>query len=948
MRRRFKQTISQVLAAALLIPAVWLAPATEASASAANNSIIAKTASVTHDVEVTEASAVSFDAITFENQTAGGFAGRAGTETLTVTNEANHTEGGSYALKVEGRTQTWNGPALRVEPFVDQGYEYKISAWVKLISPASSQLQLSTQVGEGNTASYNSLQGKTIRAEDGWVLLEGSYRYSSLGDGFVTIYVESASDATASFYIDDIRMERGSAPVVIQKDLKPIQVAYQNDFLIGNVASAADLSGVKLELLKQHHTVITAENAMKPDATQPTKGNFTWADNLVDAALAEGLSVHGHVLVWHQQTPAWMNTASGSPLSREEALANMRTHIKTVMEHYGDRVISWDVVNEAMNDNPSNPTDWKAALRKSDWYNAIGEDFVEQAFLAAREVLDSHPEWDIKLYYNDYNDDNQNKAQAIYSMVKEFNEKYAKTHPGKLLVDGIGMQAHYSVNTNPNNVKLSLEKFISLGVEVSVTELDIQAGSDGVLTEEQAIDQAYLYAQLFQLYREHAEHIARVTFWGLSDATSWRSANNPLLFDKDLQAKPAYYGVIDPEKFMAEHPPTSGNANQGSASFAAPVVDGTVDEAWSQAQPMPVNRYQTAWQGASGTAKALWDDQNLYVLVQVKDTQLDKTNVNAWEQDSVEIFVDPNNAKTSSYQEDDGQYRVNFDNETSFNPASIADGFVSAVQKSGTNYTVEVKIPLNSLSPADGKKLGFDVQINDAKDGIRQSIAAWNDATGTGYMDPSVFGELTLTGKANNSDEPAAALSGPAQVFTGHSFELKYGLTNVKADNGILAQDITFTYDPEKLQFVGATSLEEAIDVIGVNKDTAGKVRILLASKGAGNAVTADGALLKLEWKALRPAASAGIQLAQAELANGEGEEVSLAAAGHAIRIVDQPSGDLNNDGRYSIGDLAMAASAYGKKAADPDWSQYSKMDLNHDGMIDVIDLSAIASLILQ
>ncbi|PZD97204.1 hypothetical protein DNH61_03770 [Paenibacillus sambharensis] len=747
---------------------------------------------------------------------------------------------------------------------------------------------------------------------------------------------------------DQISSQSEARASAIQKDLTPIKEVYRNEFLIGNVASPSDLGGENFEFIKQHYNVITAENAMKPDATQPTKGNFTWSDNLVDAALAEGLSVHGHVLVWHQQTPAWMNTANGSPLGREEALANMRTHIKTVMEHYGDRIISWDVVNEAMNDNPSNPSDWKAALRKSAWYNAIGEDYLEQAFLAAREVLDAHPEWDIKLYYNDYNDDNQNKAQAIYSMVKELNEKYAQKHPGKLLVDGIGMQAHYSVNTNPNNVKLSLEKFISLGVEVSVTELDIQAGSDGTLTEEQAIDQGYLYAQLFQLYQEHAEHIARVTFWGLSDATSWRSENNPLLFDKNLQAKPAYYGVIDPEQFIREHPPTSESANQGTAVYATPVVDGSVDEAWSRAKAMPVNRYQTAWQGAAGTAKALWDDQNLYVLVQVTDAQLDKTSVNAWEQDSVEIFVDQNNGKTSFYQDDDGQYRVNFDNETSFNPESLAEGFVSAVQKTGTNYTVEAQIPLDSISPAEGDKLGFDVQINDAKDGIRQSAAAWNDSAGTGYMDTSVFGVLSLTGKADDSDAPAAALTGHKQAYTGSTFELRYGLTNVTAESSFLGQDLTFTYDPEKLQFESAESLSNTLDVIGVDTNTAGKVRILLASKGSSNAVTADGEWMKLQWKALQADAGTSIKLAVAVLADGDGKEVSLAPAEHKLRIMDQPTGDLNNDGRYSVGDLGMAASAYGKSAADADWSEYSHMDLNHDGVIDIVDLTAIAKFILQ
>ncbi|MED5019602.1 endo-1,4-beta-xylanase [Paenibacillus chibensis] len=702
--------------------------------------------------------ALPFNTITFEDQTQGGFEGRAGTETLTVTNEANHTTDGSYALKVEGRTTTWHGPSLRIEKYVDKGSEYKISAWVKLISPASSQLQLSTQIGTGSSANYVALAPKTINASDGWVQFEGTYRYNSVGDEYLTIYVESSNNATASFYIDDISFEKTSAvPIEIQKDLTPIRTAYQNDFLIGNAISAEDLEGVRLELLTMHHNVATAGNAMKPDALQPTKGNFTFtaADAMVDKILAEGMKMHGHVLVWHQQSPAWMNTtkdAQGNtiPLKREEALANLRSHIRSVMEHFGNKVISWDVVNEAMNDNPPNPADWKASLRQSPWYQAIGPDYLEQAFLAAREVLDEHPEWNIKLYYNDYNEDNQNKAQAIYNMVKELNDGYAKTHPGKRLVDGVGMQGHYNVNTNPENVKLSLEKFISLGVEVSISELDIQAGSNYQLPEKLANAQGYLYAQLMKIFKDHAASISRVTFWGMDDNTSWRASSNPLLFDKNLQAKPAYYGVIDPETFMAAHQPETGNANESSAVYGTPAIDGTVDAIWNQAPAMPINRYQMAWQGATGVAKALWDDQNLYVLIQVSDAQLDQSSANVWEQDSVEIFVDENNAKTTFYQDDDGQYRVNFDNKTSFNPEKIAAGFESATRVSGTNYTVEVKIPFKSITPANLKKIGFDAQINDAKDGARQSVAAWNDTTGNGYQDTSVFGVLTLTGKPAN------------------------------------------------------------------------------------------------------------------------------------------------------------------------------------------------------
>ncbi|SER25219.1 Endo-1,4-beta-xylanase, GH35 family [Gracilibacillus ureilyticus] len=741
MYRNSRKLISVLLIIMLVFPAGWITTSAE-------------TATVD---EETRPTAAEFNPITFEDQTTGGFEGRSGTETLTVTDEANHTDGGAYALKVEDRAENWHGPTLNVASFIEKGQEYNISAWVKLISPESSQLQLSTQVGNGDNASYNNLQEKTVSTSDGWVQLEGTYRYSSLGDEFLTIYVESANNSTASFYIDDITFEpTDSGAVEIEKDLTPIKEIYQDDFLIGNAVSDSEFEGNRLELLKMHHNLITAENAMKPAYAYNEQGefDFTAEDSLVQKAKDEGLLIHGHVLVWHQQSREALHTdENGNPLSREQALENLRNHVKTTVEHFGDSVISWDVVNEAMNDNPPNPSDWKASLRQSGWLEAIGPDYLEQAYRAAKEVIDENG-WDIQLYYNDYNDDNQNKAEAIYQMVKEINENYAAENDGELLIDGIGMQAHYNLNTNPENVRRSMEKFISLGVEVGVTELDVTAGSDNELTEQQAQAQAYLYAQLFSLYKEHAEHISRVTFWGLNDSTSWRAAQSPLLFDEDLQAKPAYYAIMDPEKFIAEYEPVEKEeANQGNASHGTPVIDGQIDEVWDNAAELPVNRYQMAWQGASGVAKALWDEENLYVLVQVSDDTLDKSSANSWEQDSVEVFVDENNGKTAYYEEDDGQYRVNFDNETSFNPESIAENFESATKVSDGGYTVEVKIPFRTITPENNAKIGFDVQINDGKDGARQSIATWNDLTGAGFQDTSVFGELTLVG-SNEEEQP--------------------------------------------------------------------------------------------------------------------------------------------------------------------------------------------------
>jgi endo-1,4-beta-xylanase len=712
-----------------------------------------------------------FTTITFENNEEDQFAGfvpRGGTEILTITNEANHTDGGTKALKIENRSQAWHAPSLRVEEYIKRGLEYKVTAWVKLLSPASSQLQLSTQVGNGDGASYNNIQGQTITAEQGWVKFEGNYRYSSVGDEYVTIYVESSNNASAVYLIDDISfVPTSSGKVEIQKDLQPLKELYKDYFLIGNIVSSKDFEGARLELLKKHFNVATAENAMKPVyaySTYPTF-DFTAENQLATQVANAGLALHGHVMVWHQQSAEELHTGSdGQPLPKSEALANLRKHVKTVAENFADDVISWDVVNEAMNDSMENPSDWRGSLRQSGWLKAIGPDYIKEAFLAAKEALVGK---NIKLYYNDYNDDNQNKAEAIYQMVKEINAEYAQENDEELLIDGIGMQAHYNLNTNPLNVEKSLKKFIEVTNEVSVTELDITAGDNNVMTDKQEKQQAYLYAQLFKLYKQYSEHIARVTLWGLDDATSWRAAQNPLIFDADLQAKQAYYAILDPEAYVLANAPEEKIAKEAKASFGTPVIDGSIDSMWNTAAEMKIDTYQTAWQGATGVAKALWDDNNLYVLVQVNDAQLDKASANPWEEDSVEIFLDQNNAKSSSYEDDDGQYRVNFDNEATFSSTRISTGFSSATVITGTNYVLEVKIPLSSIEPIANMKLGFDVQINDAKDGARQSVAAWNDTSGTGYMDPSVFGVLVLEKIVTETPQnPNPPTSGSTPVVT--------------------------------------------------------------------------------------------------------------------------------------------------------------------------------------
>jgi len=678
---------------------------------------------------------------------------------ISVTNEDNHTPDGSYSLKTTV-TQQYDGPLFDLRGKVYRGHQYEFTVWVKMAQGQDATIIRMTV--QNDSSSFVNVTSDARVTDQEWVKLTGRYTQSAPPGDDLNVYVEVADPITQArtFLIDDFEMKYirpvpGPNP---DFSLPSIKDVYEDYFPVGSIMNPVDFNDEhRTNMLKKHFALLTAENAMKPDYAYDAARNFDFADEdaLVQKAIDEGFLIHGHVLVWHSQSPSWLHSnPDGSPLDRDTALHNLRTHVKTVVEHFGqtfgDNIISWDVVNEAVDDGKlANPEDWESTLRESGWFKAIGPDFIYEAFKAAREVIDQNG-WKTELYYNDYNDDNQSKMTAITNMVKALNERYARetNNPNKKLIDGIGMQAHYTINTNPENVRASIEKIIGIGVKVGITELDIGAGNGGTITQEQAIKQGQLYAQLFQLYKEYADHITRVTFWGLDDASSWRSEGSPLLFDARLQAKPAYYAVIDPEGFLAEYPPEQKEYRQGKAAYGTPVIDDEEDAVWNRAEKLPIDRYLSG-NGATGWAKALWDDEHLYVLVKVEDPVLDDSSPNPYEQDSVEVFVDETNSKAASYGPGIGQYRVNFNNVATFNPADVAPGFESrtVVNATYTGYTVEMKIPFRIITPQNGTKIGFDAQINDGENGSRHTLVKWNDTTDQGWQDPSVFGVLTLIGK---------------------------------------------------------------------------------------------------------------------------------------------------------------------------------------------------------
>lgn len=498
---------------------------------------------------------------------------------------------GKPSLQLKDRANNWDGVDISLDvlkmndKFMSGTYTIEVKGHVEAgVDASKSQLLI------GMTESpWGELTSRVTPGSDGTFILSYSKEYtagdlSNLGYGY---RIQTPPSDLTAFYIDSIIVNvqgatEGEATEVVKPEwdltLDSIKAAYADYFMIGNIIEPGQISDDKTTaMVKHHYDVITAENSMKPENLSKVKGvyNFDNADKLVTWAEENGIKVHAHTLVWHSQSAAWLNKAGdGTPLTRAEAKANMEEYINNVAGHYAGKVISWDVVNEAFLPGVSTaPANWKDALRKfedggngSPWYQAYengadqskgedGSDYLYDAFVFTR-LADPNA----VLYYNDFNETETGKREAIASMVEALNEKWKSdernTEPDRLLVEGIGMQAHYwTGDLQVSNVEASIERFIKTGAKVSVSELDIPHGDymsykqrTAAPTKEEEMKQADLYRKLFEVYLKYASNIERVTFWGKADSQSWRFEGYPLLFDKNFAPKEAYYAIMEVAK----------------------------------------------------------------------------------------------------------------------------------------------------------------------------------------------------------------------------------------------------------------------------------------------------------------------------------------------------------------------------------------------------------------
>ncbi|MCF0092009.1 endo-1,4-beta-xylanase [Micromonospora sp. MH99] len=304
-------------------------------------------------------------------------------------------------------------------------------------------------------------------------------------------------------------------------------------------------------LASSEFSSVTAENAMKWESLEPTRGTYDWtaADQLVEFAQRNRQAVRGHVLVWHNQLPAWLTSgvADGS-ISKQELRELLRKHITTVVNHYRGKIWQWDVVNEAVSD----PWDTPSTLHyKGFWAQNLGPDYIADAFRWARAA-------DPKalLFYNDYNieafgsgNPADDKTQFVYDMAKRLR---AQGVP----IDGVGSQGHLGTqygNFDTLQVTAALKRFAALGLATAFTEVDVRSQmTAGVQAgnSEEINPRLQASAANFSVLMKACLAVRTClsyTVWGFSDKYSWVPDwfNDPpeglaTIYDENYQPKRAY------------------------------------------------------------------------------------------------------------------------------------------------------------------------------------------------------------------------------------------------------------------------------------------------------------------------------------------------------------------------------------------------------------------------
>ena len=445
----------------------------------------------------------------------------------------------SDGLKITGRSGTWNSPG-RDFPLTN-GKKYKVQVKVLQEQEANVEFILSAAHTKHGAESYSNL-GRATAPKGRWVTITATYTATDY-DKYV-LYVETNGNPNLDFTIKDFEVVIDE--IAYDMTLPSLKELYADYFDVGNALGRPEaLNKDRMAFVASQFNILTHGNELKPDFVlnasecrkvvkdDPTAVavSFSNAKPMLDFCQKNGIKVHGHVLVWHSQTPDWFfrenYDRNGDYVSREVMLGRLDNYIRLIMEHmdanYPGLIVSWDVVNEAV-------ADGSTKLRESNWTRVVGDDFVNRAFEIARK----HAPADVKLYYNDYNTPQEPKLTGILklleSLVAEGN------------IDGYGFQCHYQAGwPSLQAIETAIQKVSDLGLQIRISELDIEIGTT---SRADLSKQAERYRDLMKLFVKYADNIDAVQIWGLTDDQSWKADKNPLIFDGKALPKPAFNALV--------------------------------------------------------------------------------------------------------------------------------------------------------------------------------------------------------------------------------------------------------------------------------------------------------------------------------------------------------------------------------------------------------------------
>ncbi|MCR5168110.1 MAG: endo-1,4-beta-xylanase [Oscillospiraceae bacterium] len=467
-------------------------------------------------------------------------------------------------MTVSSRTSPSDGVCSEKGFYLEGGVRYTYSVSVRSEYAERFELTLECEDMTDGSVTHKTLVSENVPAGK-WTTLCASY---TAPENSGTFRMKITTGSTNDFSFDDVsvRYIKQNGTVYAEESEKGLKDEFADYFRVGNILNNGTVRTdiITANILKNFNS-ITCENEMKPDSTLVQKKcsgtevgvSFIKAAAIMDFCDENDIPMRAHTLVWHSQTPVWFFKedfkAGGDWVEPEVMDARMDSYMKNffaaIETQYPElEIYAVDVCNECISDDAAKTKDSDGAREPaggsakgsaSPWVAVYGDNsFVEKAFATARKYA---PEG-CKLFYNDYNEYWDHKRDCIYRMCSSLYEKG--------LLDGVGMQSHVNANVRGfsgiANIRAAMEKYLSIGCEVQITELDVTC-EDGKFTAEQQADK---FSQIFRNAMELNDlaranntpgRITAVCIWGPNDKNSWLGSKNAgVLFDENNDPKPAY------------------------------------------------------------------------------------------------------------------------------------------------------------------------------------------------------------------------------------------------------------------------------------------------------------------------------------------------------------------------------------------------------------------------